>query len=163
MKKKLSRILSGVLSLLMVGALLTGCGQQGSSDQTSSEGGATEPRVLKLSHHCTEGDSNDILFNKFAELVKEKTNGEIEIDIYANGQLYGQKDALEGLKLGTLDMAMSDTALWANYDSACGILDMPYIFKSREHATRWPLPISLIRSRSAWSSLPVFVPSWWSA
>lgn len=136
MKKKLSRVLSGVLSLLMVSALLTGCGQQGSSDQTGSEGGAAEPRVLKLSHHCTEGDSNDILFNKFAELVKEKTNGEIEIDIYANGQLYGQKDALEALKLGTLDMAMSDTALWANYDPACGILDMPYIFKSREHAIK---------------------------
>lgn len=132
MKKRLFRILSGALCVLAMSASLAGCGQSGQSPS----GDSTETRVLKLSHHCTEGDSNDILFNKFAELVKEKTNGEIEIDIYANGQLYGQKDALEALKLGTLDLAMSDTALWANYDAACGVMDMPYIFKSREHAIK---------------------------
>lgn len=145
MNKKLSCILSIALSVVVMASVLAGCGSKpaassGSSSSSSSESTSTEApvetRVLKLSHHCTEGDSNDILFNKFAELVKEKTNGEIEIDIYANGQLYGQKDALEALKLGTLDLAMSDTALWANYDEACGILDMPYIFKSREHAIK---------------------------
>lgn len=134
MKKNLSRFLSGVLCVLMMTTLLAGCGEKKPAGEAGE--GETKTRVLKLSHHCTEGDSNDVLFNKFAELVKEKTNGEIEIDIYANGQLYGQKDALEALKLGTLDMAMSDTALWANYDPACGLLDMPYIFKSREHAIK---------------------------
>ena len=145
MNKKLSRILSLALSVVVMASALVGCGSKpaassGSSSSSSSESTSTEApvetRVLKLSHHCTEGDSNDILFNKFAELVKEKTNGEIEIDIYANGQLYGQKDALEALKLGTLDLAMSDTALWANYDPACGVMDMPYMFKSREHAIK---------------------------
>ena len=145
MNKKLSRILSIALSVVVMASVLAGCGSKpaassGSSSSSSSESTSTEApvetRVLKLSHHCTEGDSNDILFNKFAELVKEKTNGEIEIDIYANGQLYGQKDALEALKLGTLDMAMSDTALWANYDPACGVMDMPYMFKSRDHAIK---------------------------
>ena len=145
MNKKLSRILSIALSVVVMASVLAGCGSKpaassGSSSSSSSESTSTEApvetRVLKLSHHCTEGDSNDILFNKFAELVKEKTNGEIEIDIYANGQLYGQKDALEALKLGTLDLAMSDTALWANYDPACGVMDMPYMFKSREHAIK---------------------------
>ena len=142
MKKKLSRILSAVMCMAVILALSAcggGSGGSGSSDSSDAPSGGdagVETRTLKLSHHCTEGDSNDILFNKFAELVKEKTNGEIEIDIYANGQLYGQKEALEALKLGTLDMGMSDTALWANYDPACAILDMPYMFKSREHAIK---------------------------
>lgn len=142
MKKKLSRILSAVMCMAVILALSAcgggsgGSGSSGGSDASSGGDAGVETRTLKLSHHCTEGDSNDILFNKFAELVKEKTNGEIEIDIYANGQLYGQKEALEALKLGTLDMGMSDTALWANYDPACAILDMPYMFKSREHAIK---------------------------
>ena len=142
MKKKMSRILSADMSMAVILALSAcgggsdGSGTSGGSDASSGGDAGVETRTLKLSHHCTEGDSNDILFNKFAELVKEKTNGEIEIDIYANGQLYGQKEALEALKLGTLDMGMSDTALWANYDPACAILDMPYMFKSREHAIK---------------------------
>ena len=101
MKKKLSRILSAVMCMAVILALSAcggGSGGSGSSDSSDAPSGGdagVETRTLKLSHHCTEGDSNDILFNKFAELVKEKTNGEIEIDIYANGQLYGQKEALE--------------------------------------------------------------------
>lgn len=149
MKTKLSRIISAIMCMAMILTMVTACGNSNSTPGTtggnpagsgspgSSGGDATvEPRVLKLSHHCTEDDSNHILFTKFAELVNEKTNGEIEIDIYANGQLYGQKEALEALKLGTLDMGMSDTSLWANYDPACAILDMPYIFKSRDHAIK---------------------------
>ena len=137
MNKNLSRVLSGAMCALMLASVLAGCGQKSPAGSASgSAGGAVETRVLKLAHHVPEGDSNDILFNKFAELVKEKTNGEIEIDIYPNGQLYGQKDGLEALKLGTLDLAMSDTSLWANYDPACGVLDMPYMFKSREHAIK---------------------------
>ena len=90
MNKKLSRILSIALSVVVMASVLAGCGSKpaassGSSSSSSSESTSTEApvetRVLKLSHHCTEGDSNDILFNKFADLVKEKTNGEIEIDI----------------------------------------------------------------------------------
>lgn len=138
MKKNLSRILSGAMCALLLVGMLAGCGSTSTEEpaEGGAEGGegAVETRVLKLSHHCTEDDSNHLLFTKFAELVNEKTNGEIQIDIYANGQLFGQKDALEALKLGTLDMAMSDTSLWANYDAACGLLDMPYIFDSREHA-----------------------------
>ena len=143
MKKKLSRILSLAMCAAVI-LTLAACGGSGGSGDSGTSGsgdsgsgdGQVQSRTLKLSHHCTEGDSNDILFNKFAELVEQKTNGEIVIDIYANGQLYGQKEALEALKLGTLDLGMSDTALWANYDPACAILDMPYIFKSREHAIK---------------------------
>jgi len=138
----MKKIFSLALCIIMVASLLAGCGSK--KEEAPAAGGSAsteqaaevETRVLKLSHHCTEGDSNDILFNKFAELVKEKTNGEIEIEIYANGQLFGQKEALEALKLGTLDLGMSDTSLWANYDEACGLMDMPYIFKSREHAIK---------------------------
>lgn len=125
MKKTLLRILCTVMCVIMLMPMVVG-----------TAFAADEPRVLTLSHHCTEDDSNNILFTKFAELVEEKTNGEIKIEIYANGQLYGQAEALEALQLGTLDLGMSDTALWANYDPGCALLDMPYIFKSREHAIK---------------------------
>lgn len=125
------RIITGIILSTMVLTLFAGC------SKSETDGGSSKKTiVLKLSHHVTEGDSNDILFNEFADLVSEKTNGEVEIDIYANGQLYGQKDGLEALTLGTLDLAMSDTSLWSNYDVSTGLLDMPYVFKSREHAIK---------------------------
>ena len=95
-----------------------------------------KPRTLTLSCHVTENDSNMVLFKKFAELVGKNSNGELVVDIYPNGQLYGQSNALQALKLGTLDFAMSDTSLWANYDAGCGLLDLPYVFKTRDQAIK---------------------------
>ena len=56
------------------------------------------------------------------------------VDIYANGQLFGQADALSALSQGTLDIALSDTALFANYDPSGALFDMPYLVDSREQA-----------------------------
>lgn len=138
---KMKRFLATVLTVSTLCISLTACGGSGAASQTASGSAAgasssanVKTRELTLSCHVTEDDSNMVLFKKFAELVNQKTNNEIKITIYPNGQLYGQKDALEALKLGTLDLAMSDTSLWANYDASCGLLDLPYVFDTRKQA-----------------------------
>ena len=59
------------------------------------------------------------------------------VDIYANGQLFGQADALSALSQGTLDIALSDTALFANYDPSglCLICRIWLIPENRQ--SRW--------------------------
>ncbi|QTQ11587.1 TRAP transporter substrate-binding protein [Treponema parvum] len=106
----------------------------GAEDSSGKGSRGVKTRTLTLSCHVTDNDSNMVLFKKFAELIEQKTGGVLKIDIYPNGQLYGQNNALEALKLGTLDFAMSDTSLWANYDAGCGLLDLPYMFKTRKQA-----------------------------
>jgi tripartite ATP-independent transporter DctP family solute receptor len=114
-------------ALLLAGVLMVfGC-SKGSDDGTIT---------LKLGHHLTEQDSNNYLATKFKEYLEEATAGKVKVDIYPNGQLGGQLELLESLKLGSIDMSISDTGLLANYEKSIGILDMPYVFDGVEHAKK---------------------------
>ncbi|WP_294151617.1 TRAP transporter substrate-binding protein [uncultured Clostridium sp.] len=107
---------------------------QTGSEVTPVDG--VEELTLTLSHHCSEDDSNHVYAEAFADAVNQLSGGKMKVDIYANGQLFGQADALSALSQGTLDIALSDTALFANYDPAGALFDMPYLIDSREQAIK---------------------------
>ena len=107
---------------------------QASADVTPVDG--VEEITLTLSHHCSEDDSNHVYAEAFADAVNKLSGGKMTVDIYANGQLFGQADALSALSQGTLDIALSDTALFANYDPSGALFDMPYLIDSREQAVK---------------------------
>ncbi|SKA27023.1 TRAP transporter substrate-binding protein [Consotaella salsifontis] len=93
--------------------------------------------TLKLGHHVpAEHSTNREYAQYFADLVGDLSNGEIEVHNYPGGQLGGQRDLLEGLELGTVDMTYADLGVIANYDLALGVLDLPYVFDSIDHAYR---------------------------
>lgn len=129
--------------VLLIGLMifsLTACGgnedtsPEGEEENVSGKG--TEPMTLKLSHHVSEDDSNHVFAKSFAKAVEELSDGQMKVEIYPNGQLFGQAEALSALSQGTLDIALSDTALFANYDPAGALFDMPYLIDSREQAIK---------------------------
>jgi tripartite ATP-independent transporter DctP family solute receptor len=93
-------------------------------------------KPLVMNTHCTENDSNYLYALAFKQAVETLSGGAMSVEVYANGQLFGQADALQAVQQGTLDIANSDTALLANYDPAAGVLDIPYLMKNREQAVR---------------------------
>ena len=97
---------------------------------------SVEEAKFTMSTHCSETDSNYLYALAFQKAVDELSGGAMKIDVYANGQLFGQADAIQAIQQGTLDIANSDTALLANYDPAAGILDVPYLMKNRDQALK---------------------------
>lgn len=85
--------------------------------------------TLRLAHNVVIGGTEDQALNKFAELVNEKTNGSVTIQIYGGGQLGDETELLEGLQLGTLDMAMATSAYLSNLVPQFGMLDLPFLFE----------------------------------
>ena len=69
-----------------------------------------------------------------AELVKAKTNGEVEIQVFPSSQLGNQRDLIEGLTLGTVDMTLTSTAVFGNFVPEMGVFDLPFIFRDIPHA-----------------------------
>lgn len=67
----------------------------------------------------------------FADYVKEKTNGEITIDVFPMGQLGGERSMVEQVQGGTLDMADITTAVLSNFVPQVALFDMPFIWPSR--------------------------------
>lgn len=132
MKKSM---VNAVVFLLVAVVVLTGCGspeQNGGSDQT--EAGKTEAIVFKAGHSVAENHPYHLGLVKFADIVEEKTGGKIKIEIYANAQLGNERDMIEGLQLNTLDFVVSSTGPMSNFVPEIGVVDLPFLFRDREHA-----------------------------
>lgn len=133
MKKFFALAMALVMSLSLVACGSTSAGNaSGSAAAGSSASGET--RVLRLSTHLSADHGCVKMADKFNELLKEKTNGALSVEIYTDGQLGGQTDNCEALIAGTVDMTIVDTGTLANYEPKIGILDMPYVFASKDQA-----------------------------
>jgi len=73
----------------------------------------------------------------FARLVKEGTNGAVIIKVYGGGQLgKGERELLEGLQLGIIDLAVTSTGPISNFSEDMGVIDLPFLFTSNEHVDK---------------------------
>lgn len=141
-KKRKGRTMKKFLAMslaLMMSLSLAACGSStpSSSAGTSGSSGsasAAQPRILRLSTHLSADHGCVKMAQKFNELLQSKTNGALSVDIYTDGQLGGQTENCEGLKSGSVDMTIVDTGTLANYEPKIGILDMPYVFASKDQA-----------------------------
>lgn len=118
--------------VLVLTLVLTGC--QTSAPKSGGEAGKTQTVTLKAGHPVAETHPYHLGLVKFAELVDQKTNGQIKIDIYANGQLGNERDMIEGLQLGTLDLVVTSTGPVSNFVPEMGVVDLPFLFRDRRHA-----------------------------
>lgn len=118
--KKLTKLFAMMLAVMMVCSIAA----VSASAETTLQFGTT----------VNEQDSFQVAAEKFAELVKERTNGEYVIEIYPNGTLGGEADMLEQMSMGMLDMGIITAGPFVNYSAMMGVLDMPFLFASNEEA-----------------------------
>ncbi len=70
---------------------------------------------------------------KFAELVKEKSGGELVVDVQFGGVLgKGEKEVVEQMQFGTLDMACISISSMTEFVLALEAFELPYIWKSQD-------------------------------
>jgi len=68
----------------------------------------------------------------FAEKVKERTKGKVEIQVFHSGQLGGQKDMYLGMQTGSVEMAKIPFSVATEWIPECKVFDLPYLFNSRD-------------------------------
>jgi tripartite ATP-independent transporter DctP family solute receptor len=90
--------------------------------------------VIKLGHIAEPIHPYGQGADHFAKLVQEKSGGEIEVKVFPTSQLGGQKDLIEGLIFGTVDMALVGTAVLGQFQPQISLFDLPFLFQDREHA-----------------------------
>jgi tripartite ATP-independent transporter DctP family solute receptor len=89
---------------------------------------------IKLGHAINEQDVFHLAALKFQEDVAAKTNGEITVSVYPNATLGDERNLLESLKMGTVDMGIVTGGPVINFLPSFGVLDLPFLFSSPEHA-----------------------------
>lgn len=122
-------MLKKTLAIMLASALLlmTGCGK--SSDQKAQTNAAKpgQKYTIKLCYENNAGDPIDQGAHKWAELVKERTKGNVEIQIYPSSQLGKKADLIEMMLLGQNVATIADGSYLMDYVHDFGIVMGPYI------------------------------------
>jgi tripartite ATP-independent transporter DctP family solute receptor len=90
---------------------------------------------LKFGHVGEPGSLFDVSATEFAKRANAKLAGKATIVVYGSSQLGGDKEMLQKLKLGTLDLALPSTVMSSESD-LFGLFEMPYLVKDRAHMAR---------------------------
>ena len=98
---------------------------------------AAEEYRIKLGQTVSEKDLNyQAVRDVFKTHVEEASGGRIKVDLYPNNQLGGERQMIEGLTLGTIEMGVISPAIVAGFIPSWQVFDLPYLFKDRETAYR---------------------------
>src|ERR1017187_8201560 len=91
---------------------------------------AQAPIVIKFSHVVAADTPKGKGAEKFKELAEKYTNGKVKIEVYANSTLYKDKEELEALQIGAVQMlAPSNSKFGPIGIKEFEVFDLPYIIQ----------------------------------
>jgi TRAP-type transport system periplasmic protein len=95
-------------------------------------------KTLKYAHFQPAKDDQPkhVAALAFKEHVEKATNGSIKVEIYPAGQFGKDQPTMEGVKLGTLELAVAHDGAIATVYKQIGVLGIPFLYDSHEHAWR---------------------------
>jgi tripartite ATP-independent transporter DctP family solute receptor len=98
---------------------------------------------IKIGHVGEPGSIFAVSSEEFARRANAKLAGKAKVVVFGSSQLGGDKELLQKLKLGTVEMAVPSTVMSSETD-IFGVFEMPYLVKDRRHMARierelfWP-------------------------
>jgi tripartite ATP-independent transporter DctP family solute receptor len=99
------------------------------------QGAAAAEYTFRIAFIGPEAHGQYISLNeKFKQEVEEKTEGRVAIEIYPNAQLGSDRQAIEGVSIGTIEMAAIGGSSILTLDDRLKVMDLPFIFKSSQIA-----------------------------
>ncbi|MEW6624098.1 MAG: TRAP transporter substrate-binding protein [Bacillota bacterium] len=133
---KVKKVLVLLVVLMLVASFAVGCGSSGGKQEPAKdpEPVKTEPKVIKLAHVVNEQDGFHVAAVKFKELVEERTQGQIQVELYPNAVLGDERTLIESMQVGTVDMGVITNGPIANFLPEIAVFEMPFLFASPEEA-----------------------------
>ena len=117
-------------ALLAVTVGMTGCTKKESKKASEAK------MVLRYAENQPQDYPTTQAAYKFAEMVSEKTNGRIQIDVYYGAQLGDEKSVIEQLQFGAIDFTRVSISPLSEFDKSLNILQLPYLYKDADQMWR---------------------------
>ena len=91
---------------------------------------------LRYAHVGVANAPQTIYADEVAKLVKERTSGRIEIQVFPNSQLGGVGEMVDGIKAGAIAMGHHDFASLGKILPATAVFNTPFVYRDPEHSLR---------------------------
>jgi len=89
---------------------------------------------IRFAHAGPETASQHLAALEFARLVKERSKGQLEVQVYPSSQLGNDSTVLGAVRGGTIDMMMAGSGNFSGLVSRYEVLDIPFLFRNPSHA-----------------------------
>lgn len=90
---------------------------------------------IKVAYVVPEAQSTHVAARDyFKKYVEEKSKGRISVELYPNGVLGGDRQAIEAVQLGTIQMTIPAAAVLSGFEPKFQVLDFPFLFKDKKSA-----------------------------
>jgi tripartite ATP-independent transporter DctP family solute receptor len=94
-------------------------------------------KVIKLAYVGSVDDPRHLSALHFKDALERASGGDFRVELYYGGQLGGDRDAIEGVRLGTVEMTVAGAGVFATFKPTMGISALPYLFDDFEDAWRF--------------------------
>ncbi|NYT75930.1 DctP family TRAP transporter solute-binding subunit [Alcaligenaceae bacterium] len=97
---------------------------------------AAEKLVLKAGHAASTTNTGHLALEHLGKELAQKTDGRITLEIFPNSQLGSERELVESIQLGNVDMTFVSSAVLGNFNKEFFALDIPFLFKDRSSVYR---------------------------
>ena len=91
---------------------------------------------IRYAHVGVANAPQTLYADEVAKLVKERTNGRVEITVFPNSQLGGVGEMVDGVKSGAITMGHHDFASLGKILSTTAVFNTPFVYRDPEHSLR---------------------------
>ena len=140
MKKKIlslalaAAMMIGVASLAACGGNTSG-GNAGSGSNAGGSAASGSSMNLKIATTGNDKHQSTIAAQAFADKIAELSGGQITATVYPNSSLGSEREAAEGVKMGSIEMTVVTTdGTLPNWVPETQVLSIPYLFETKEEA-----------------------------
>ncbi|WP_295762038.1 TRAP transporter substrate-binding protein [uncultured Oscillibacter sp.] len=92
--------------------------------------------TLQLAHYNAVDQPIHLAVEEWAEMLKERSGGAVQLDIYPAASLYNQTDGQDAIIMGTLDMFMADTSVMSNDEPEYALFSLPFLIEDYDAAAQ---------------------------
>ncbi len=119
------------IAALALSACSAGTGTKAGSDSSGAAKGPAAGKVMKIAFNQPNTHPQFIAMQAMGARIKAATNGRYDVKVFPNETLGAQKETIELVQAGSIEMAMIGGPLLENFNPDFVAFDLPYVFSSQ--------------------------------
>jgi len=97
---------------------------------------ASKKTIIKIGHGANEKYHMHRALLEFKRLVEEGSNGSMEIQIFPSSQMGPDREMIEGVQTGVLEMCVPPSSFFPGWDPAFATIELPFMYPSKDVALK---------------------------
>lgn len=91
-------------------------------------------QTIKLGVVTKPGSAQNIVAEKFKELLEERSDGNLQVKIFDSGSLGNETEILQQIQMGTVELGVITSGPFDSFDPIVRVIDYPFLFKDNQQA-----------------------------